>query len=162
MVKPFHKYDGVKTVTSGYTGGAADTATYPLVCTGTTGHVEAVLVEYDESVISYEKLLEIFWQSIDPTDAGGQFHDRGEQYRPAIFYFNDAQKELAEKSLSELDQSRRFCKLIAVSIECASVFYPAEDFHQYYYLKNPEAYESYQQSSGRAGFLDSVWKADKI
>lgn len=161
MVKPFHKYEGVKKVVSGYIGGSKDQANYAAVSTGTTGHVEAVEIEFDPKQIRYEDLLEVFWRAIDPTDSGGQFNDRGSQYRPAIFYFSEAQKLKAESSRDLLKKSGRFKKDILVSIEPAKVFFAAEDYHQDYYKKNSIQYEAYQVGSGRAGFIDNSWGAEK-
>lgn len=161
MVKPFHKYEGVKAVISGYTGGSTENPRYEEVTTGSTGHAEAVLVRYDPQQISYEDLLEIFWRAIDPTDAGGQFNDRGSQYRPAIFYLNENQKAAAFASKEKLEASGRFSKKIEVFIEEASEFYPAEDYHQDYYKKNPLRYEAYHVGSGRAGFIERTWGDEK-
>ena len=124
---------------------------------GNTGHVEAVQILFNPEKFPYEKLLEVFWQQIDPTDAGGQFHDRGSSYRPVIFYHNKEQKELAEKSKQQLHASGRFTKPIVTEIVPASTFYPAEDYHQDFYKKNPERYEAYQEASGRAPFLRQHW-----
>lgn len=162
MVKPFHKYDGVERVISGYTGGHTDNPTYKEVCSETTGHLEAIEVTYDPGVITYQELLDIFWRQIDPTDGGGQFNDRGESYQPAIFYLDEEQKEAAEESKARLDASGRFDKPVAVDIRKASTFWPAEEYHQDYYKKNPFRYEMYRVGSGRAKFLKDAWKdADK-
>ncbi len=161
MVKPFHKYEGVINVVSGYIGGLKETANYKDVCSGTTGHVEAVEVEFDPVTIRYEDLLEIFWRAIDPTDSGGQFNDRGSQYRPAIFFLSEEQRRKAESSRDLLGKSGRFKKDVLVSIEPAKDFYAAEDYHQDYYKKNSIHYEAYQVSSGRAGFIDNVWGSSK-
>lgn len=161
MVKPFHKYEGVQTVVSGYTGGQTKNPTYEEISTGETGHCEAVEVKYDPKVIRYEDLLEIFWRSIDPTDGKGQFADKGSQYRPAIFYLNEDQKLVAEKSLKDVQESGRFKSPIRVEILPAKTFYPAEDYHQDYYKKNPVRYEMYARGSGREGFLDKTWGKDR-
>lgn len=158
MVKPFHKYDGVYSVVSGYSGGEVKNPTYKQISSGKLKHVEAVQVKYDPKEISYSDLLEIYWRAIDPTDSGGQFNDRGPQYQPVIFYFNDEQKYLAEKSRDQLQASGRFKKKIVVEIRKASEFYPAEDYHQDYYKKNPVRYQSYLTGSGRQGFLEKTWK----
>jgi peptide methionine sulfoxide reductase msrA/msrB len=160
MVPPFEKLDGVKEVISGYTGGQKENPTYEEVSSGTTGHVEAVEVVYDPSKVSYEKLLDVFWRQIDPTDPDGQFVDRGPQYRSAIFYLTEEQKALAEKSKEELDKSGRFDKPIVTEILPASTFYRAEDYHQDYYKKNPLRYKFYRFNSGRDQFLKRVWKKD--
>jgi methionine-S-sulfoxide reductase len=127
MVKPFDRYEGVLKVLSGYTGGWKGNPTYEEVSSGKTGHLEAVEITFDPSKISYERLLEIFWRQIDPIDEGGQFVDRGEQYKTAIFYHSEEQKRLAEKSKKELEKSGRFKKAIATEIRPAGKFYPAED-----------------------------------
>ena len=153
MVHPFDPWDGVESVVSGYTGGHKENPTYKEVCTGTTGHTEAVKITYDPEKISYQTLLDIYWSSVDPTDAGGQFVDRGSSYRPEIFYTSPEQKELAEASKEALDQSTRFSEPIAVPITPATTFYPAEDYHQNFYQTNPEHYQRYAQGSGRLDFI---------
>ncbi|MBS4203205.1 peptide-methionine (S)-S-oxide reductase MsrA [Lederbergia citrea] len=157
MVKPFDEYPGIEKIVSGYTGGKTENPTYEEVCSGQTGHTEAVQITFNPAVFSYERLLEIFWMQIDPTDAGGQFFDRGVSYRPVIFYHNEKQKQLAEKSKIALNESNRFSRPIMVSIEPAQTFYPAEEYHQDFYRKNPERYNSYQTGSGRAGFIQKYW-----
>ena len=157
MVKPFDRYDGVISVISGYTGGTKENPTYREVCSEETGHYEAVQITYNSEIISYEKLLDIFWMQIDPTDEGGQFYDRGQSYQTAIFYHSDSQKQLAEKSKQALNESGRFSKKIVTPILPAAVFYEAEDYHQHYYKKNPEHYNSYHVGSGRAGFIKQHW-----
>lgn len=153
MVHPFDQWDGVESVVSGYTGGHKENPTYKEVCTGTTGHTEAVKITYDPEKISYQTLLDIYWSSVDPTDAGGQFVDRGSSYRPEIFYTSPEQKELAEASKEALDHSTRFSGPIAVPITPATTFYPAEDYHQNFYQTNPEHYQRYAQGSGRLDFI---------
>ena len=153
MVHPFDQWDGVESVVSGYTGGHKENPTYKEVCTGTTGHTEAVKITYDPEKISYQTLLDIYWSSVDPTDAGGQFVDRGSSYRPEIFYTSPEQKELAEASKEALDQSTRFSGPIAVPITPATTFYLAEDYHQNFYQINPEHYQRYAQGSGRLDFI---------
>jgi peptide methionine sulfoxide reductase msrA/msrB len=162
MVPPFEKLDGIKEVISGYTGGRKENPTYEEVSSGTTGHVEAVQVLYDPSRISYEKLLDVFWRQIDPTDPGGQFVDRGSQYRSVIFYQTPEQKALAEKSKVELQRSGRFKKPILTEIIPAAKFYPAEAYHQDYYKKNPIRYKFYRYNSGRDQFLKKVWGKEKV
>ena len=145
MVKPFDSLDGIEQVLSGYTGGHVENPTYEEVCSGTTGHTEAVEITYDPSKMSYEELVNIYWQQTDPTDASGQFADRGDSYRPVIFYENAEEKAIAEQSKRELDASGRFTKPIVVSIEEKETFYPAEDYHQDFYKKNPERYAEEQK-----------------
>ena len=157
MEPPFEKLAGVKEVISGYTGGFKGNPTYEEVSAGSTGHLEAVMVVYDPSRVTYEKLLDVFWRQIDPTDAGGQFVDRGAQYRSAIFYLSDTQKKLAEKSRDALAASGVFKTKIATEILPASKFYPAEDYHQDYYKENPIRYKYYRGGSGRDKFLEKTW-----
>ncbi|QJS96979.1 peptide-methionine (S)-S-oxide reductase MsrA [Dolosigranulum pigrum] len=157
MVKPFDSLDGIEQVLSGYTGGHVENPTYEEVCSGTTGHTEAVEITYDPSKMSYEELVNIYWQQTDPTDASGQFADRGDSYRPVIFYENAEEKAIAEQSKRELDASGRFTKPIVVSIEEKETFYPAEDYHQDFYKKNNAHYTRYRKGSGRDDFLDEHW-----
>lgn len=157
MVKPFDSLDGIEQVLSGYTGGHVENPTYEEVCSGTTGHTEAVEITYDPSKMSYEELVNIYWQQTDPTDASGQFADRGDSYRPVIFYENEEEKVIAEQSKRELDASGRFTKPIVVSIEEKETFYPAEDYHQDFYKKNNAHYTRYRKGSGRDDFLDEHW-----
>lgn len=147
--------DGVYEVISGYTGGHEPDPTYKSTSTGKTGHAEAVRVEYNPSKISYETLLEAFWSNVDPTDAGGQFYDRGSQYRTGIFYMNDEQKKLAEASKAA--KEKQLGQPIATEITEASTFYPAEDYHQDYYKTNEAHYKSYKQGSRREETLNKVW-----
>lgn len=158
MVKPFNKYDGVLNVTVGYTGGSLKNPTYEQVCTGITGHYEAVEILYDENILNYVELVEAFFMSIDPTDEGGQFNDRGRSYETAIFYTDDEQKKVAEDYKNKLNESGIFNKPIAVKILKATEFYPAEDYHQDYYLKNPFRYKAYYSGSGRKAFIEENWK----
>jgi len=160
MEHPFDSHKGVIEVISGYTGGSKVNPTYEDVCTGKTGHFEAVKILFDPAVISYEELLDIFWRQIDPTDPDGQFVDRGPQYRPAIFYHNEKQKEIAEKSKKDLDRSGRFEKPVAVEIRKAEVFYKAEDYHQEYYKKCPVKYGLYRNGSGRDSFIKENWEKE--
>jgi len=153
----FEKVDGVVQAISGYTGGNKENPTYEEVSSGTTGHAESVMVIYDPAKVSYEQLLDVFWRHVDPTDAGGQFVDRGSQYRSAIFYQDDEQRRLAEASKAKLAQSGRFDKPIVTEIVKLGKFYPAEDYHQDYYKKNPLRYKYYRYGSGRDQFLESVW-----
>lgn len=157
MVKPFDRYEGVLSVVSGYTGGDVANPTYEQVCTNTTGHREAVQITYDDEIITYGELLNIFWRQIDPTDPGGQFYDRGESYRTAIYTHTPEQQRLAEQSKKALEQSGRFDKPIATDIIPAKTFYPAEEGHQDYYLKNPAHYNRYAVGSGRERFKLEKW-----
>lgn len=157
MVKPFDEQEGIMKVISGYTGGKLPNPTYEEVCSGITGHTEAVQITFDSDIFPYERLLSIFWQQIDPTDASGQFYDRGSSYRPAIFYHNENQRQLAEQSKSALQDSGRFKAPIVVEIVPAVTFYPAEEYHQQYYRKNPMHYQAYHEGSGRAGFIKKHW-----
>ncbi|MDX2481550.1 MAG: peptide-methionine (S)-S-oxide reductase MsrA [Desulfuromusa sp.] len=161
MESPFEKLDGVSEVISGYTGGEKLNPTYKEVSAGGTGHTEAVEVYYDTQQVSYEKLLEVFWMQIDPTDAGGQFVDRGTQYRSGIFYLDDEQKRLAEESKQKLSESGRFNKPLVTEIVMAGEFYPAEEYHQDYHSKNPLRYRYYRGGSGRDNFLAKVWGKDR-
>jgi peptide methionine sulfoxide reductase msrA/msrB len=153
----FEKLPGVVKVISGYTGGNKENPTYGEVSSGTTGHVEAVQVYYDPTKITYEELLDYFWKHVDPTDAGGQFVDRGAQYRSAIFYHDEDQKRLAEKSKEALGKSGKFNKPIVTEILRFIKFYEAEDYHQDYYKTHPLKYKFYRYNSGRNQFLEKVW-----
>lgn len=144
MTKPFDTYDGVETVTSGYMGGTVDNPTYEHVKTGQTGHLETVKIEYDVALISYNKLLEIFFSVIDPTDAEGQYQDRGTQYRTAIFYTNEDQQETAEQYIESLKLTINKDKAVATKVLPVSQFYEAEAYHQDFYKKNPERYQEEQ------------------
>jgi methionine-S-sulfoxide reductase len=157
MVKPFDKWDGVESVVSGYTGGKVENPTYEKVKTGTTGHFEAVQITYDPDKISYQLILELYWPQIDPTDDSGQFHDRGSQYRTAIFYHNDQQRKLAINSKEALINSNRFKKEIVTQILEAATFYPAEEYHQDFYKKNKEEYKEDRNISGRDEFIKENW-----
>jgi peptide methionine sulfoxide reductase msrA/msrB len=157
MEPPFETLEGVMRVTSGYTGGKETGPSYEEVSSGRTGHVEAVQVEYDPTVISYEYLLKVFWRQVDPTDDGGQFADRGKQYRTAIFVHDRKERRLAEESKKELEQSGIFKAPIVTEIRWAGPFYEAETYHQDYYKKNPANYKSYRAGSGREAFLKAVW-----
>ncbi|MEW6670573.1 MAG: peptide-methionine (R)-S-oxide reductase MsrB [Thermodesulfobacteriota bacterium] len=153
----FEKVDGVIEVISGYTGGHVSNPTYEQVSGGSTGHIEAVKVIYDPEKITYEKLLEIFWRHVDPTDGGGQFVDRGSQYRSAIFYATEEERQQAEASKKKLAASGPFKKSIATDILRLGPFYPAEAYHQDYYKKNPIRYNWYRSGSGRDRFLKEAW-----
>ncbi len=162
MVPPFEKLDGVKEVISGYTGGHKDNPTYEEVSSGRTGHVEAIEVTFDPAKISYEKLLDVFWRQVDPTDPGGQFVDRGSQYRSVIFFHTPEQKAAAEKSKKALARSGRFSKTTVTEILPAGKFYRAEEYHQDYWKKNPIRYKFYRFNSGRDQFLKKVWESNKV
>ncbi|MGR8942545.1 MAG: peptide-methionine (R)-S-oxide reductase MsrB [Gammaproteobacteria bacterium] len=153
----FEKLPGVKKVISGYSGGRVAHPTYAQVSEGTTGHVESVQVYFDPAQIDYAALLQGFWRMIDPTDGGGQFVDRGKQYRSAIFYHNAEQKALAEKSLAELAASKRYSAPLATEIRKFENFYPAEEYHQDYYKTNPLRYKFYRYRSGRDQYLEKTW-----
>lgn len=154
MVKPFDEWPGIKAIEVGYTGGIKPYPTYEEVCSKQTGHVEAVQITYDEALISYEELLEIFFRSIDPTDPDGQFGDRGETYHTAVFYHDELQKELAQRYIEKLEQSGWYDKPIVVPVREAMPFYPAEEEHQDYYKKNPFRYSLYYKGSGRKKFVE--------
>ena len=158
MVKPFDEQPGIIKVVSGYTGGHKENPTYKEVCSETTGHYEAVQITFDPEIFPYEQLLELYWAQIDPTDAGGQFADRGDSYRTAIFYHNEHQKALAEESKRQLEASGRFSESIATQILPAKPFYEAEDYHQGYYKKNKFRYAMYRRGSGRDRFIKENWK----
>ncbi len=156
---PFEKIKGVILSTSGYTDGKGTNPNYENY--SERGFVEAVEVVYDPAIVSYTELLNVFWRQIDPTDPDGQFVDRGREYRSAIFYLNDTQKLLAEKSRAELSKSGRFKKPIVTEIIKASAFYKAEEYHQDYYKKNLVRYNFYRSRSGRDQFLDRTWGKDR-
>lgn len=153
----FEKLNGVITVLSGYTGGDVENPSYKEVSSGTTGHIESILVVYDPSVISYKKLVDHLWKVMDPTDAEGSFGDRGFQYTSAIFYQTPEEKTAAELSKKEIGESGRFSNPIVTPIVPASTFYPAEEYHQDYYKKNPIRYKYYRNGSGRDKFIESIW-----
>ena len=153
----FDRLEGVKSTTVGYTGGEKKNPSYEEVSTGKTGHAEAIEVIYDPSKISYSKLLGAFWQSVDPTDPRGQFADKGSQYRTAVFYHNEEQKKEALASKEKLAQSGTFDQPIVTEITPVSEFYPAEEYHQKYYIKNAGHYALYKVGSGREGFLKKKW-----
>lgn len=157
MVKPFDELPGIIKVVSGYTGGDKENPTYEEVCQETTGHYEAVQITFDPKLFDYAQLLELYWQQIDPTDPGGQFHDRGQSYKTAIFYHTEEQKIVAEESKRNLQKSGKFSKPIVTGILPAKTFYEAEDYHQDYYKKNPEHYNRYRIGSGRAAFIEEHW-----
>ncbi|HKI03406.1 MAG TPA: peptide-methionine (S)-S-oxide reductase MsrA [Thermoanaerobaculia bacterium] len=155
MEGPFDNLDGVVSTTSGYTGGTRKNPTYEEVSSGGTGHAESVQVVYDPAKVSYEKLLEVFWHNIDPFARNRQFCDVGEQYRSAIFYHDETQKRLAEASKAEVQ--KRFKQPIVTEIVAASTYYPAEEYHQDYYKKNPLRYNFYRTRCGRDARLEELW-----
>lgn len=161
MELPFEELDGVSAVISGYTGGEVEFPTYKQVCSGTTGHTEAIQVHYDPARVSYDTLLEVFWRQVDPTDSGGQFVDRGSQYRPEIFFHDEAQRDTALASRAALEASGRFDAPIVVEVTPFEEFFEAEDYHQDYYDKSPRNYKRYRKGSGRDRFLDEAWGADR-
>jgi peptide methionine sulfoxide reductase msrA/msrB len=157
MEPPFEQLEGVVNVTAGYTGGKVENPTYEEVSSGETGHVEAVQIIYNSSIITYEELLDVYWKQIDPTDRRGQFADRGSQYRTAIFYHNEEQGRIAEESKKRLKDSGKFDKQIVTRILKASKFYKAEDYHQNYYINCPLRYNAYKKGSGREEFIKEKW-----
>jgi len=157
----FEKVEGVVAVTSGYTGGTVKDPTYKQVSAGGTGHTEAVRVVFNPEVVSYRELLDIFWHNVDPTVADRQFCDMGSQYRSGIFYHDETQREEAEQSRAELEQSKPFPETIVTEITAATAFYPAEAYHQDYYKKNKLRYSYYRKGCGRDRRLAELWGAKK-
>ena len=157
MEPPYDKLPGVTATISGYTAGRKANPTYQEVSAGGTGHAEAVQVVYDPKKVSYEKLLEVFWVNIDPRVKDRQFCDSGTQYRTGIFYHDEAQRKAAEASRAALEKSRPFKEPIVTPVEMASAFYPAEDYHQDYYTKNPVRYNFYRNGCGRDTRLKQLW-----
>ena len=157
MEHPFDELPGVLETTSGYTGGSVENPSYNQVSSGTTGHLESVQIDYDPEQISYDDLLDVYWRNVDPVDGGGQFCDRGSQYRPAIFYHDVEQQQLAEASRQALEDSGILDQAIAAEIIAASEFYPAEDYHQNYYQTHPVRYKVYRYACGRDQRLSEVW-----
>lgn len=160
MEPPFEQLEGVIDVMAGYSGGTEKNPSYEQVAGGYTSHIESVRVIYDPDKISYGQLLDTFWRYIDPTDAGGQFADRGNHYKTAIFYNDEQEKAIAEKSKKELGESGVFSRPVVTAILPAGPFYAAEEYHQDYYKKNVAHYKAYRVGSGRAGFLERVWKSE--
>ena len=158
---PFDKLEGVVSAVSGYTGGEIRNPNYGQVSSGSTRHIESVLVTYDPSVVTYAQLLDVYWMQFDPTDAGGSFYDRGHQYSSAIFYHDEKQKQLAEASKKALEKSGRFNAPIVTPIRPAEPFYTAEEYHQDYYRKKPAHYNRYRKGSGRDRFIERIWGRDK-
>lgn len=159
MEPPYDKLDGVISTTSGYTGGHQKDPTYQEVSAGSTGHTESVQVVYDPKRVSYEKLLKVFWRNIDPTVRDAQFCDHGQQYRTAIFYHDDKQRQLAQRSKEMLDKTKPFKEPVVTEITAASAFYAAEDYHQDFYKKNPVRYKFYRYNCGRDQRLEQLWGA---
>jgi len=157
MEPPFDKLDGVLSTTSGYTGGQVKDPSYQQVSSGSTGHTEAVQIVFNPEKVSYEKLLSVYWRNVDPTSANGQFCDHGSQYRPEIFYHDEKQKQAADISLHALKTNKPFKEPIVVNITKAATFYPAEGYHQDYYLKNALRYKFYRYSCGRDNRLQELW-----
>ena len=157
MEPPFDKTDGVISTTSGYSGGKTVKPTYEQVSSGSSGHIEVVKVEYDPAKVSYEKLLEVYWPNIDPFDADGQFCDKGSQYRSAVFFSNEKEKALAEASKQQV--AAKLGQAVVTEILPAAEFYPAEDYHQDYYMKNPLKYKFYRYGCGRDARLETLWGA---
>ncbi|PCJ85546.1 MAG: peptide-methionine (S)-S-oxide reductase [Thiotrichaceae bacterium] len=157
MEPPFDKLDGVISTTSGYISGHTKNPTYREISTGKTGHTEAVQIVYDSKKITYTELLKVFWKNIDPVAVNRQFCDAGTQYRSGIYYRGEAQEKAAKNSLSQLEKNKPFKENIATEVVAASTFYPAEDYHQDYYLKNPLRYKYYRYSCGRDNRLNEIW-----
>lgn len=155
MQPSYDNLPGVASTRVGYAGGSADTATYDKVTSGKTGHVEVIEIVYNPEKVSYDTLLQTYWENIDPTDPNGQFADKGSQYIPAIYYADDAQRHAAEQSKTRVQQ--KFEKPIVVKLLPTPPFYPAEDYHQRYYEKNSVHYNAYKIGSGRAGYLKKTW-----
>jgi peptide-methionine (S)-S-oxide reductase len=153
----FDKMEGVISVMPGYTGGKTRDPSYQEVSSGESGHVEAVRIRFDPARVSYRQLLHVFWRNIDPTTRNRQFCDFGSQYRSAIFYLSDQQKKVAEESKRELEESRSLDRPMVTEILAASEFYPAEEYHQQYYKKNPERYKQYHDGCGRNSRLKELW-----
>ncbi len=158
MQPPFDRLEGVVETWVGYSGGTEKDPTYNQVASGQTSHAEAIEVVYDPEKISYEKILETFWINVDPTQANGQFADKGRQYRAAIFYVGEPQKKKAEASIKELEESGKFNNPIVTIVEEFKTFYRGEDYHQKYYEKNPIHYNLYKKGSGREGYIKKTWK----
>lgn len=157
MVKPFDEQPGINSVISGYTGGHVPNPTYEQVCSHTTGHTEAVEIHYDPEIVSYKDLVEVYWRQTDPTDAMGQFQDRGDNYRPVIFVQNEEERAIAEQSKKDLEGSGRFDEPIVTQIEDAQPFYPAEEYHQEFYKKDPLRFQMEEQG-GREKFTQEKWQ----
>lgn len=157
MQHPFDELKGVLSTAVGYTGGLSENPTYEEVCSGTTGHAEAIQIQFDPSQVTYSQLLDVLWKNIDPTTANRQFADIGSQYRTAVFYYNEDQKQLAKSSKEEMERSGVFDKPIVTEIIPASIFYNAEEYHQKYYEKCPVRYKRYKSGSGRERYMERTW-----
>jgi peptide-methionine (S)-S-oxide reductase len=157
MEEAFEKVEGVVSAISGYTGGQVENPTYEQVSAGVTGHTESIEVTYDPGKVTYKQLLDVFWRNIDPTTPNAQFCDRGNQYRSAIFYHDEQQKQLVEESLQTITQTKSFPQAIVTEIRPATAFYLAEDYHQDFYSKNPIRYKYYKWNCGRAQRLEQLW-----
>jgi len=157
MEPPFDELKGVLSTTSGYTGGKEKDPTYEEVSAGTTGHTESIQITYDPALVSYQKLLEVYWKNIDPTTRDRQFCDWGKQYRPAIFYHNESQKKLAEESKTEIEKKPELKGRVVTEIVQLTQFYPAEEYHQDFYKKNPSRYYSYRKGCERDKRLEEIW-----
>ncbi len=157
MVSPFHVFDGIESVISGYSGGHTENPSYQEVKSQTTGHYEVIKITYNPDIISYDLLLKAFWMQIDPTDPDGQFHDRGSSYRSAIFYTSEEQRLKAEASKKALEASGKFDQAIVTPILPATTFYAAETYHQDYHIKNPDDYHEDRAISGRDEFIKAHW-----
>ncbi len=162
MEEPFEKLNGVTAAVSGFMGGDLTNPTYKQVSSGGTGHLEVVQITFDPKKVSYEDLLEVFWRNIDPTDADGQFVDRGAQYATAIFYHNEEQKKSAELSKNKQENSKRFSKPLVTPLRPAMTFTPAEQYHQDFYKNSTKKYKYYRYRSGRDDFINKVWGKDKV
>ena len=158
MQEPFDQVKGVTKTVVGYTGGSKEDANYTAVSAHKTQHREAIEIAYDPAQVSYDQLLDVFWHNINPTQADGQFHDFGLSYQAAIYYGNEEERKLGEASKEKLGKSGRFDKPIVTEILPAKPFYPAEDYHQKYYQKNPVAYEAFHIGSGRVSYLAKIWE----
>ena len=161
MQPPFDRLDGVVSTTVGYVGGRRANPSYEEVAGGRTEHTEAIRVRFDPARIGYAALLDVFWRNHDPTDRHGQFVDRGKQYRPGLFYLSSRQKRLALQTRAAISKSGRFDRPIQTEVTRASAFWPAENYHQRFYAKNPARYHAYRAGSGRDAFLRRVWEARK-
>jgi len=157
MEPPYDEIDGVISTTSGYTGGSQENPTYKQVSGGKTGHTEAIQIAYDPDKVSYAELLDVFWHNIDPTNANGQFCDWGSQYRSEIFFHNEEQRRLASNSKAALEELKPFKGPVTTEVTAASTFWPAEDYHQDYYKKNPVRYKFYRYGCGRDKRLKELW-----
>jgi len=157
MEEAFEGVEGVVSVVSGYTGGQVENPTYEQVSAGGTGHAESIEVTFDQDKVTYQQLLEVFWRNVDPTTPNAQFCDHGNQYRTAIFYHDETQKRLIEDSKKKIESSKMFYESLVTEIVPASVFYPAEEYHQDFYTKNPIRYKYYKWNCGRAKRLEQLW-----